>query len=114
MQDQEFAVSCGSRHGQRCQDTLVLWLQDAQINRTQLVASTGGAYPAAPLGSANSVGTGRTRNRWFNEKVHPNQSRLTSRGLLEWIGVASFLRCVLQQHVFLQQPFWQPESLVLE
>ena len=74
--DHGLAVSYGSRHRQRRQDTLVLWLQDAQINRTQLVTRTGGAYPAALLGSTDAVCMGRTRtSRLARKYIQTNAQR---------------------------------------
>jgi hypothetical protein len=78
------------------------------------VVSTGGAYPAVSLNTTNPAGIGRISSNRFHEKLHSAQSRLTIKSPLEWIGVASFVRCVLQQDDSLQQPFWHPESLALE
>jgi hypothetical protein len=104
----------GSRPRRRCQDTLVLWLQDAQINRTQLVARIGGAYLAAAPGSTDSIAAGSTSTSRPNGKVPTKQSRLTTCDPLEWTGGVFSVRGVWQHDELVQQPFWQPASLTLE
>ena len=77
--DHGFAVSKGYATDSDAKTHCSCRLQDAQINRTQFVARTGGAYPTVSLASTNPVGIGRMRTGRLNEKLDSTQSRLISR-----------------------------------
>src|ERR1700759_351193 len=76
MKESGFAVS-RQRRGERGQDTPVLWLQEVQIKRTQLVLSTAGTCPTVSTGSFNPAGIGRIRTSGPEDNFDSTQSRLT-------------------------------------